>query len=196
MGRSGPAAGAGGGASSLPTFVVLLRGVNVGKGPRVPMAAFRELLAGLGYHGVATLLNSGNAVFRAARGTPSAHEARISEALSQQLGVDVPVIVKPANALAAIVAECPVEAGAGDHSRILVAFTRSARDLAGLAAIGRMAVPPERFVTGRHAAYLFCASGIHESSAALALLGRPPRIATTRNWATTLKLHALANPGG
>lgn len=48
----------------MPTFVALLRGVNVGKSKRVPMGELRALLSGMGYTGVATLLNSGNAVFR------------------------------------------------------------------------------------------------------------------------------------
>lgn len=51
----------------MPIFVALLRGVNVGKAKRVPMAELRALLAGLGHTGVATLLNSGNAVFSAAK---------------------------------------------------------------------------------------------------------------------------------
>ena len=33
----------------MPTFVALLRGVNVGKAKRVPMAELRVLLSGLGY---------------------------------------------------------------------------------------------------------------------------------------------------
>ena len=52
----------------MPAFVALLRGVNVGKAKRVPMAELRDLLSSLGYTGVATLLNSGNAVFRALAG--------------------------------------------------------------------------------------------------------------------------------
>ena len=55
----------------MPTFVALLRGVNVGKSKRVPMGELRALLSGMGYTGVATLLNSGNAVFRARGGTPN-----------------------------------------------------------------------------------------------------------------------------
>ena len=43
--------------------VALLRGINVGKNNRVPMATLRDLLAGLGYTDVRTHLNSGNAVF-------------------------------------------------------------------------------------------------------------------------------------
>ena len=38
----------------MPTFIALLRGVNVGAAKRVPMADLRGLLSGLGYTGVAT----------------------------------------------------------------------------------------------------------------------------------------------
>ncbi len=48
----------------MPVYVALLRGVNVGKAKRVPMADLRAVLAGLDCTDVATLLNSGNAVFR------------------------------------------------------------------------------------------------------------------------------------
>ena len=95
----------------MPAFVALLRGVNVGKAKRVPMAEFRGLLSGLGYTGVETLLNSGNAVFRASAGTPARHAASIAAALSSRLGVDVPVVVKSAKELAAIVAENPIAVG-------------------------------------------------------------------------------------
>ena len=55
----------------MPTFIALLRGVNVGKGKRVPMAELRDLLSGLGFAEVTTLLNSGNAVFRATGSSPA-----------------------------------------------------------------------------------------------------------------------------
>ena len=40
------------------------------------------------------------------------------------------------------------------------------------------------------AAYLHCASGVLESKAAAALLGKRGRGVTTRNWATVLKIAA------
>ncbi len=178
----------------MPKFVVLLRGVNVGQAKRVPMAELRALLSALGYTDVATLLNSGNAVFRAAKGTPAKHAANISAAISRELKVDVPVIVKSANELAAAVADNPLAEGAADPSRLLVAFAPDAKALVGLAAVESLVVPPERFVVGKHAAYLLCAGGILESKAAAALLGsKLGKAATTRNWATVLKLQALAN---
>ena len=179
----------------MTRFVVLLRGVNVGKAKRVPMAEFRALLIELGYTGVATLLNSGNAVFTAAGGTPVRHAADIASALASKLKVEVPVIVKSAKELAAIVAGNPIKAEAADHSRLLVAFAQDSKAISGLAAIEPLIVPPERFAVGKGAAYLLCARGILESEAGAALLGKAGKSATTRNWATTLKLQALASEG-
>jgi uncharacterized protein (DUF1697 family) len=176
----------------MPTFVALLRGVNVGKAKRVPMAELRALLSGLGYTGVATLLNSGNAVFRAPRGTSSKHAADIAAAISTQLKVEVPVIVKSASELAAIISENPIKAGVEEHPRLLIAFVQDAKARSSLAAIEPLVVPPEQFSRGKNAAYLLCALGILESKAGEALLGKAGKSATTRNWATVLKLKALA----
>jgi uncharacterized protein (DUF1697 family) len=181
--------------TAATTYVALLRGVNVGGANRVPMAALRALLTGLGYRDVATLLASGNAVFRCAGGTPSRLAADIAAALAETLDLRVPVIVKTATELDAIVAENPFAATAPDPSRLLVAFAPDGPALACLAAIAPLAAAGEQFSLGRHAAYLHCPAGILKSRAGEALLGKPGRAATTRNWATVLKLRALANAG-
>lgn len=177
----------------MPTFVVLLRGVNVGKARRVPMADFRVLLGELGYTEVVTLLNSGNAVFRATEGTPAKHAVDIAGAIETRLKVEVPVIVKSASELSIIVSDNRLAKGAQDHSRLLVAFVQSSRELSTLAVIAPLVAPPEEFLVGKGAAYLHCVSGILESKAGAALLGKVGKAATTRNWATVLKLQALAN---
>ncbi len=177
----------------MTTFVALLRGVNVGKAKRVPMAELRALLGELGYTGVATLLNSGNAVFRSAKGTPVKHATEIASAIASKLKVEVPVIVKSAKELSAIVAENSLAEASQDHSRLLVAFVQDPKALPGLAIIEPLVVSPEKFLVGKGAAYLNCASGILESKAGEALLGKGGKAATTRNWATVLKLQALAS---
>ncbi len=184
----------------MPVFIALLRGVNVGGAKRVPMADWRALMAGLGYTRVATLLNSGNAVFHATGSSGAtaakAHAAAIAQALATQLKVEVPVIVKAARELDAIVAGNTLarDAAAGpgfDPSRMLVTFAPDAAALAGLSPLAALVRPPEQFALGPHAAYLHCAGGILESEAGKALLGRAGRAVTTRNWATTLKLQAM-----
>jgi uncharacterized protein (DUF1697 family) len=176
----------------MPMFVALLRGVNVGKAKRVPMAEFRALLADMGYTRVATLLNSGNVVFHAASGAAAKHATAIAAAIATHLAVQVPVVVKSAKDFAAIIDANPIAADASHHPRLLVAFVPDAKLLQGLAAvIEPLVVSPERFATGKAAAYLLCARGILESKAAVALLGKAGGSATSRNWATVLKLKAL-----
>lgn len=176
----------------MPRFVALLRGVNVGKGKRVPMADFRALLEGLGCTDVATLLNSGNAVFTSAGRSTTKHAAGIADALAREMGVSCSTIVKSGAELAAIIAANPLEVPPADHSRFLVAFAQDARTLQPLQALAALAQPPERFVVGAEAAYLHCANGILESKLGAAMLGPAGRSVTTRNWATVLKLAALS----
>ncbi len=177
----------------MTPFIALLRGINVGKAKRIPMAELRSLLTRLGYTSVATLLNSGNVVFHAAKGAPARHAAQIAIAISSELRVEVPVIVKSVAELATIVSENPLAEGALDHSRLLVTFVQNNKTLSALEAIGDVVVSPERFVVGKHAAYSYCPGGILESKVGGVLLGKAGISVTTRNWATVLKLYALAS---
>lgn len=156
------------------------------------MADLRRLLSGLGYTGVVTLLNSGNAVFRSATGPPGRHAADITAAISRKLHLDVPVIVKTASELETIISENPIAAAGSAPRRLLVAFVQDSAALSGLKAVEALVAPPEKFAIGRNAAYLFCPPGVRQSKAWKALLGKEGRSATTRNWQTVLKLQALA----
>jgi len=69
---------------------------------------------------------------------------------------------------------------------------QDAGQLARLRRLDSLVVPPEQYAVGSHGAYLLCASGLLESKAGAALLGKAGPTATTRNWATVLKLQALA----
>ena len=176
----------------MPTFVALLRGINVGKAKRIPMAELRELLGELGHTDVVTLLNSGNAVFQASTGTSAKLASEISAAIANRFQFEVAVIVKSAKELTAIATENPFAENAADHSRLLIAFVQDAKSLAGLKPLQHLAVAPEEFVIGKKAAYLHCVTGILESKEGKALLGKEGKATTTRNWATVLKLLILA----
>lgn len=175
----------------MPRYAVLLRGVNVGKGNRVPMAELRALLEALGGSGVRTLLNSGNAVFTSPARSAGSLAKQVRAALVERLDVDVPVAVVTAAEMAAIAAGNPLVKTATDPSRLLVAFPLEPGALASIAPVGALVRLPERFVVGKHAAYLWCPNGSLKSDAGAALLGKPGRGVTTRNWATVGKLLAL-----
>ena len=117
----------------------------------------------------------------------------IGVGIAAQLKIDVPVIVKSANDLATIIDDNTLADAATDPSRLLVAFVQEADALPALSAIAPHVVPPEQFLLGSEAAYLHCARGILESKAGEALVGKAGKAATTRNWATVLKLQALVD---
>jgi uncharacterized protein (DUF1697 family) len=181
----------------VPRFVALLRGVNVGRAQRVPMATLRSLLQGLGGSEVQTLLNSGNAVFASAGRSPALHSKAIHAAIAAELGLDVPVVVRSAAEFDAIVAANPLAQDGVDPTRLLVAFAQDPALVQALApALTPLLQHEERFFVGPQAAYLQCTGGILDSVAASALLGKVGRWVTSRNWATVLKLRQLLATSG
>jgi len=180
----------------MSRFVALLKGINVGKAKRVPMADLRELLAALGYRNVRTLLNSGNAVFDAAAKGEADHAALIQRAVAEQLGVDAMVIVKSAKNIAATIAGNKLSTVVTDPSRLLVAFTRDAKSLAALGSLAAVQWGDEAIHVGKDAAYVWCANGILKSKMAVALLRDLGPSGTTRNWATVKKINLLLQEPG
>jgi len=175
-------------------YIALLRGINVGRANRVDMADLRSLVTGLGYTGVRTLLNSGNLIFDAARTDTAEVLAQVEEALQAHLHVPILVIVLSAAELAAIVAENPLRGIASDPSRLMISFHREPLDARSLEALLQQDWSPEALALGKNATYMWCPEGLIKSrlaQAARRALG--DSLTTTRNWATVLKLDALAN---
>jgi uncharacterized protein (DUF1697 family) len=176
----------------MHTFVALLRGINVGKAKRLPMADLRSLLTRLGHTKVKTLLNSGNAVFDSAEPSSIANAKTLEKAIAETFGFEVPVVVKSVVELEHIVAASPFRGDTEEAKRQVVTFAQNSATLSALKSLEPLLQPPETLLVGQHAAYLHCANGILESKAGAALLGKVGKEVTTRNWATTQKLLSLA----
>jgi uncharacterized protein (DUF1697 family) len=179
----------------MSRYVALFRGINVGKAKRIAMADLRAQLETLGYTGVKTLLNSGNAVFTGGAGAPDKHASRIRAAVAMKLGVDASVIVRSDKDIAAIIAGNTLDKVATNPSRLLVVMTADTKALGALEALASRRWGKERVHVGKHAAYVWCANGILESQALEALLGALGTGGTTRNWSTLSRIHALMTPG-
>jgi uncharacterized protein (DUF1697 family) len=174
------------------TLVALLRGINVGKAKRIAMADLRALAESLGHGDVRTLLNSGNMVFTARAGAPARIGRAIEGALTERHGMSARVTVLTAAELARIVEENPLGKIARDPTRLFVAFPVDPADLALLKPLAKRSWKPEALALGSRAAYLWCPQGALESPLTTAVAKILRDGATTRNWATTLKLAALA----
>ena len=126
----------------MQAYVALLRGINVGRGNRVPMADLRRLLEALGYRDVSTLLNSGNVVFRAPADAAVSVEGAIAGALSKAMGVSVSVIVTSAQQFGHVIDANPNPAVA-DPSRLLVAFSSRQEEIDAQQALDVLLPPGE-----------------------------------------------------
>jgi len=174
--------------------IALLRGINVGRAKRIAMADLRGLMEELGFSDVRTVLNSGNVLFQSARANVSKVGVEIERAIARRFGFPVPVVVLSAEALSAIVEESALPRADDDPSRYLVAFVASAATLAKARPMLAEQWSPEALGIGSRAAYLWCPNGVIESKLMQAFGRLIGDAATTRNWATVLRLQAAVGP--
>ena len=75
----------------MPAYLILLRGINVGGKNKVPMAALRTCLEGLGFENVSTYIASGNAILDSKK-SAAAVKAAIEAALPNAFKLDSDLI--------------------------------------------------------------------------------------------------------
>jgi uncharacterized protein (DUF1697 family) len=174
-------------------YAALLRGVNVGGKNRLPMPALRDLLVGLGFTDVETLLQSGNAVFGAGRTSPAKVAARITDGLQEELGLDVTVMVRTHAQLTSIVDANPfAKEAAKEPGKVLVSFLAQPPARGRLDDVDGAALEPERFRLVGSELYLWCPRGVGRSRLVQTLSDKKLGVAATaRNWNTVTKLLEL-----
>ncbi len=176
----------------MTTCAALLRGINVGKARRVPMAELRALGTALGWADVRTLLNSGNVVFRTPRADAGRLARTLAAAIEERFGFAVPVVVVTAADLDAILADDPLVGRTDNPSRHLVVFPAGPAVLPPLAPLAERDWGDEALAVGARAAYLWCPAGVVDSPLMKAVAKAAGDGITSRNRATALKLQALA----
>lgn len=173
----------------MPTYVALLRGVNLGPHNRVAMADLRRVLGESGFSDVTTHLQSGNAIFGARQRSGSAVEKAIEKVLLDELGLDIDVMVRTPAELAALVEGTPYPAG----KALYVAFLKSKPPAKVAAALDPARFEPERFELRGRELYLHYPNGYGRTRMSGAYFERVLKVpATVRNWNVTSALAELA----
>ena len=177
----------------MTTFIALLRGVNLGGHKMVAMADLREMLTDLGFADAKTLLQSGNALFRAPAKSTAKLEQLLESEMTKRLKMSCDYHVRTAEELAAVIAANPMKAEAKkDPSRFVVTFYKTPLDQAAVKA-AQAAIEGREVLRadGRHL-YMYYPDGQGRSKAGI-VVGRTLKVqGTARNWNTVLKLAALA----
>ena len=109
----------------MNTYIILLRGINVGGKHKVPMQEVKTLLEQSTYKNVITLLNSGNLIFNAKEQGISVLENKLSELLEPHFSFPIPVIALSARSLQQMIEENPFQKEEIHKDiRLYVSFTK------------------------------------------------------------------------
>jgi uncharacterized protein (DUF1697 family) len=88
-------------------YVALLRGINVGGSNLIGMPALKTCFEALGFHEVATYIQSGNVLFTADRSSQRSLTARIEKAVSKTFVYPSRVVVRSHEQMRSTVDEAP-----------------------------------------------------------------------------------------
>lgn len=170
-------------------YLAVLRAVNVAA-TWVRMSDLRDLIAGLGFQNVRTILQSGNVVFDGAQRAPAELESALEEELLTQLRLPTPVMVRRAADVARIVSDNPFAGEAErDPAHLVAVFLKSAPASEAVRALSDAIAGREQIAVRGSTLYAVYPDGIGRSKLTAALIDRKLQTkGTARNWNTIMKL--------
>jgi uncharacterized protein (DUF1697 family) len=176
----------------MTTYIAMLRGINVSGHKPVKMEALRAAMAELGLRDVKTYVQSGNLVFTARPDTR--WSAKMERRIQDEFGFDVPVVVRTAAELGAVVAGNPfVGDPAVDHSKLHVTFLGESASKTASTLLQPLAAEGEQVRVEGREVYLYCPHGYGRTKLSNTAIEKKLGLtATTRNWKTVQTLLAMA----
>ena len=174
------------------TYVALLRGINVGGKNVLPMKALAETFGAVGCSRVRTYVQSGNVVFDSSEPRPGL-AASLSRHIADRHGLQVPVVLRTAQELAAIARGCPFADPGGEKPALHVVFLADVPTAKAAASLDPARSPPDRFVLVGREIYLFCPNGLGTSKLTNAYFdAKLATVSTARNMRTVAALVELS----
>jgi uncharacterized protein (DUF1697 family) len=179
----------------MPTYISMLRGINLLGHKRVEMARLRMMCEGMGFEQVRTYINSGNVVFKTSRSAPAALSKRIEERMVAEFGFTASVITRTAAELGRAIEGNPfVKESRSDPSKVFIAFLGQAPKADAIEKLQARASKSERVHCCGRELYAYYVDGM--GKARLLTHGVLERVlavgATMRNWNTVSRLYEMA----
>lgn len=166
----------------MTRYVALLRGVNVG-GVNVRMADLAEVVRGLGYDDVKTVLASGNVLLTTAEAA-STVKKELEAALRERFGYEAWVHVLTQAKIGSIVAAYPFERTADRHAYVVFVLKPDLLD-----ALVAVEVDPAVEQTARGDGVLYWS--VPKGSTLDSAMGKSQGSSKGKQWVTTRNLNTL-----
>jgi len=176
----------------VPTWVALLRGINVGGKNKLPMKELVTLFEGLGFKDVRSYIQSGNVIFGGSAAAAKKAPDLVTAGIKKRWGYDIPVVTRTAAELIAAVKRNPFVRHA-EPAHLSIAFLATKPSAARVAALDPDRSPGDHFeVLGREV-HLHAPNGAAGSKLTNQYFdSKLSTISTARNWRTVHKLIELA----
>ncbi|HLV71019.1 DUF1697 domain-containing protein [Xanthomarina gelatinilytica] len=174
----------------MKTYIVLLKGINVGGHKKVPMADLRDLLRKSGFENVQTYIQSGNVILESSEKANSI-EHKIQKAIMAQFGFEVFVMAKTRPDLERIFTNCPFSEDKKKASYFMMLHEKPNDALVKL--VSKKVYEADQYQIIDDCLYLFCDKGLGKSKFNVNYFERTLKtFATARNHNTMLKLLSLS----
>ena len=181
----------------FPTHVALLRGINVGGKNLLPMKELVKLFEKAGAVDVATYIQSGNVVFSNPAAALDGFAGEMAAAIEKRFGLRVPVVLRSAKEIAAVLAKNPFLTPRADPKTLHVAFLAAKPAAADAARLDPKRSPGDSFELRGRDLYLHLPNGVAKTKLTNDYLDRTlATVATVRNWNTVGKLVEMSARGG
>ena len=176
----------------MATWVVLLRGVNVGGANRLAMVDLRNVVTALGHTEVSTYIQSGNVVLKSDRKDRAAMADEICAGIHAKSGLSVAAVLRTPKELRASLAANPFEK-VPDGARTLITYLSDAPLAADVARLETDRFLPDRFVVMGSELYGLYPNGAGRSKMTLDYFEKRLHVhGTSRNLNTVAKLIELS----
>ncbi|MGW8315334.1 MAG: DUF1697 domain-containing protein [Bacteroidales bacterium] len=175
----------------MKTYIMLLRGINVGGRNTIPMRELTGILEDLGCSSVKTYIQSGNIVLRSDMDADSLSELA-GQAIQSLKGFEPHVLVLERRDLERAIAANPFPEAESDPKGLHLGFLDAPPSSPDLDTLESMKAKSERFQLIENIFYLHAPEGVGRSKLATNTersLGVPM---TDRNWRTISKIRDLA----
>lgn len=177
----------------MRTWILLLRGINVGGKNIIKMAELVDLLTGLSLQHVKTYIQSGNAVFQTDECDAITLTDKIANGLQQRFGFQPQLLLLDESALKTAMDGNPFPTATADAKTLHLFFLQAPVEHADLDSLAAVRAETEQYQLANNVFYLQAPDGIGRSKLAAKVercLGVP---VTARNWRTVTKLREMAS---
>jgi uncharacterized protein (DUF1697 family) len=178
----------------MPTFIAMLRGINVSGHKIIKMEQVRACFTAMGFGNTKTYIQSGNVIFEATNDSTASLSEKISQRILGDFGFSVPVTLKTAKEMEQIIKRNPLlRMPAVDYSKLHVTFLDDDPPPKAFERLLPLASKAEQVRIIGQEIFLYCPNGYGITKLSNTAIEKKLSIgATTRNWKTVNTLLAMA----